>query len=242
MEKISTLQTNLVFDNLRQPYFKVTVGFADGQQLQKTLSFTDYKELIGIAVREEKEPYFSIPDLPQYYYRGGITAKEDTFWVSFFLPKGVRQLGYSPTNEFFRITYPGLFFVISVNKGVVVQKHCYAVADGTITENSLLYKYPFGNVSQDGSICMGNCSTKIRDFKSSHEFVQSFLLGKDAGHYYSPGEMAKPKVPLRDLFHLVMEKKDFPEEWLMPVVKRGQPRQLKVSDVLGNMREGKNYF
>lgn len=214
--EILKLQTSLLFDNFKQPFFNVLVELEDHQQIQKTLNFEDYKDLIGISVREKKEAYLEIPNTPSCFYRGGITGEKDTYWVSFFVPKAVRQLVYSPTEEFFLLPYPNLFFLIEVKKGRATRKLCFSVKDDVPTDSSLLYLYPYGNVDNNGSICMGNCQTKLDDFKMSYNFVETFFLGRDAGHYYRPGVWAKPKVSLRELISLVNKKEEFPKEWLMP--------------------------
>lgn len=216
MAEVETLESTLVFDNFHQPFFRVVCGFKDGSQIQKTISFLDYQKLIKAGVKEVKELYREVPSLPKYFYKGGITTENNTFWVSFFVPKGNHQLLFSATNEFLSIPYPNLFFLLEVKKGTAMKKCVYAVADDIPNDDSKLYIYPYGNVSISGDICMGNCLTELENFSMSDRFIETFFLGKDAGHYYKSGQWAKPNVSLRDLISLVEKKGIFPTEWLMP--------------------------
>lgn len=224
---VANLESTLVFDKFHQPFFKVTCCFEDGSQIQKTISFRDYQNLIGCGIKEVKELYRDVPTLPKFFYKGGVTTRTDSFWVTFFVPKGYRQWGYEKTQEFLSVPYPNLFFVVEVNKGTVVKRSVYAVKDELPTEESKLYLYPYGNVDQYGGICMGSCHVKMESLSSSDNFVEAFFLGKDAGHYYKKGIMAKPEVPLRELISLVGEKGCFPEEWLMPSMYGETQRTIK---------------
>ena len=233
---IKGLESSLVFDTFHQPFFRVLCTFEDDSQIQKTISFKDYQNLICDGVKEQKEQYTEIFSLPKFFYKGGVTTKENNFWVSFFVPKGMHQWACSATNEFLNIPYPNLFFVIEVNKGNVVQKNVYAVADDVPTESSLLYLYPYGNVSSDGNICMGNCITALDSISISDAFVEAFFLGKDAGHYYKGGIFVKPDVPLRELVSLVTKKHCFPTEWLMPS-KMYDGKQRTIASVTKKYKE-----
>ena len=226
-EAVETLESTLVFDRFHQPFFKVSCTFEDGSQIQKTISFTDYQKLMSVGVKEVKELYRDVPSLPKYFYKGGVTTKADCFWVSFFVPKGMHQIGIVSTNEFLCIPYPNLFFVIEVNKGNVMSKKVYAVADDIPADDSKLYLYPYGNVSDNGGICMGSCITELKSFANSDVFVDAFFLGKDAGHYYKRGQWAKPDVPLRELISLVEKKGVFPAEWLMPSMDEKKQRTIQ---------------
>lgn len=224
---IKGLESILVYDNFNQPFFRVLCTFGDESQVQKTISFKDYQKLLGNGVEEVKELYREINSLPKYFYKGGVTTKDDSFWVSFFVPKGMHQWACNATNEFLCIPYPNLFFVIEVKDGTVMQKMAYAVADDFPTEDSKLYYYPYGNVSSVGNICMGNCITKLDSISNSDAFVEAFFLGIDAGHYYKKGEWAKPDVPLRELVSLVEKKQEFPVEWLMPSMNGKDQRTIQ---------------
>ena len=235
MSEIEKMNSTLLFDNFHQPFFNVCCSFRDGSQIQKTIKFSDYQRLIKSGIEEVKELYREVPSLPKYYYKGGITTENDTFWVSFFIPKSNHQMGFAATNEFLYVPYPNLFFLLEVKKGTVIKKCVYAVADDIPNDNSLLFLYPYGNVSAEGSICMGNCITKLENLSMSNTFVDAFFLGKDAGHYYQRGKWAKPDVPLRDLISLAEKKGVFPTEWLMPSIS-GQT-QRTIGNVIEPFRK-----
>ena len=60
--------------------------------------------------------------------------------------------------------------------------------------------------------------------------VITLYLGLSSLIYYTPGLMAKPIKPLRELVGEVIKKKEFPSLWLVPYEKKGKP--FTVADLL----------
>ena len=212
--------SNMSFDNLGKPVFKTITHLSDGSNLQKSLSFEDYKKLLGIATKEVEEKYISIPKLPKYFYEGGATKKRNCFWVALFVPGTKNQFYYQTTGEMLFVPYPNMLFLLKVGNGVVSSRSCYAIADSELKEDSILYQYPYGHVDTSGSICMGSCSTKITSLSEADSFVEQFILGANQGHYYTNEDMSLKEISLRELLGLVEKKGYFPSEWLKPMVSR----------------------
>jgi len=223
-------ESSLIFDKMKNPLFKTITRLKGGEVITKTVSFENYQKLLEVSSKEVKEKYRKIPKLPKYYHSGQITDKADTYKVSLFVPAGKHQYIVDQTNEVFNLAFPSLLFVLSVVKGVAQHDSCYALKGNDISDLSELYRYPYGHVSTSGSICMGNVSKRVGEMSNADAFVENFFLGRDAGHYYVPGEFAKPKVELRELVGKVDKKGYFPDNWLIPH-KKGD-RALTVADVL----------
>ena len=221
-KKVSGFEASLVYDNFNHPLFKTITTLQDGNVINKTLSLGDFLKLFRVSIKEESSKYVSVPTPPNYYYKGGIGGRPDTFWISLYVPPARRQYICDQTKEFFNLPFPGLFFVLKVSKGTAQEKYCFAIADDVISDNSVLMNYPYGHVAIGGNICMGSCSANVSSFSHADEFVDSFFLGRDAGHYYEPGKLAKPQVPLRQLVGMVDKKGVFPTEWLVPYESKGQ--------------------
>lgn len=231
MAELAGLETRLIYDSFHRALFDTTTIFDDGSVVKKKLSFEDFKKALGIATVKQKLEYAPIPVLPKYFYKGGVTPKADSFWVALFVPAGLHQYCIQQTNEFMQLPYPALLFVLRVENGSASTRLCFAVKDDILTERSVLYQYPYGHVARGGSICMGSCNANMPSISQADAFVDAFLSGKDAGHYYTQGVFAKPKVSLRKLVGMVKEKGEFPKEWLMPT-KDVNGKKLTVDSLL----------
>jgi len=221
---VAGFSADMSYDILGNPIFKTVTKLSDGSNLQKTLSFEDFKKLFDVSTKIAEDKYRSIPKLPKYYYDGGVTKKRDSFWVALFVPAEKRQFYYQTTEEMLFVPYPNMLFMLKVGNGVVNSRFCYAIADNELTDTSILYQYPYGHVSTSGSICMGSCSTTLNSLSESDSFVESFVLGSNQGHYYQNNEMSRKNVSLRELLSLVEKKGYFPSEWLMPMTQpNGKP-------------------
>lgn len=233
-DKVIGLESRLILDNFRRPFFHVKCSMKKGSVVQKTISLEDYRTMLGIVSREVKEKYILLPPLPQGYYCGGLGTKNGSFWVALHVPSGKHQYVVAHTNEVFHQPYPGLLFLLEAKKGNWVNQLVYALADHEPTECSILYHYPYGHVSGRGSICMGSCIKKEANFSTAHSFVEEFFLGKDAGHSYGPGKNAKPVIPLRELVLSVQKKGEFPIDWLIPVSQKNT--KLTVKEAINNLQ------
>lgn len=229
--------SDMSFDMLGNPIFKTITHLSDGSNLQKTLSFGDYKELLGMATKVVEDNYVTIPKLPKYFHEGGATKKQDSFWVALFVPSSKKQFYYQTTGEMLFVPYPNMLFLLKVKKGVVSSKFCYAVADSELKDDSVMYQYPYGHVDIDGSICMGSCSKKIALISKADSFVEQFILGANQGHYYTNNQMTLKDVSLRELLGLVEKKGYFPSEWLKPIeTKERQTTYKEAKEIFLNMK------
>jgi hypothetical protein len=215
-KKVEGFSCEMVLDNYKKPLMKTQTKLEGGEVIDKIMTIEDLGTLFKYGLREEKVAFYNIPSVPTNFYRGGISRDSDTFWVSLTVPARRHQYICDLTGEIFNLPYPSLLFVLLVKKGRA-DGHVFCYTDNEVTEQTKLYHYPYGHVSSDGHICMGSCSANIPSIERSNDYVDSFFNGRDAGHYYTPGMMARPHVPLRELVGMVMEKGEFPSSWLLPI-------------------------
>lgn len=104
-KSITGFTADMSFDLLGNPVFKTITKLSDGSSLQKSLSFEDFKELLGVSTKVVDDKYRSIPKLPKFYHEGGVTKKQNCFWVALFVPSEKKQFFYQTTNEMLFVPY-----------------------------------------------------------------------------------------------------------------------------------------
>lgn len=199
------ITTETVENALGQTLFRVTMRDADAEVVSKVLSLENYLSLLGSSMKlEEAEDTVRIPKgkLPEGYI-DGVFARSG-FTVVWREKAKARLLIHSTGH--YQIPYPDLIFVLGVKGGVIRRKYCYAAV------GEKLYRYPFGNVSRDGAICMGNIRVDVRGRISA--FSEEFFLGETNGDYYRPGESIRPKWSQEKLLEHLAKRDYFPEKWL----------------------------
>ncbi len=200
---------NIIFDCI----FETTKG----EVITKSLSYDDYK-LVVLESGKEKTAYVPVRKLPEGYISGALSTDEKTWKGLFFVPGAKRQFVSDNFNMIAQIPYPSLVFAVSYSEGRPWMKEVYAVKAKSIDEigeDTKLYRYPYGNVSREGSICMGNISVPDLKITEIGQFISAFFEGVDEGHYYTPGVMVKPKYSLGTLVSKAVQKDVFPENWLV---------------------------
>lgn len=78
-----------------------------------------------------------------------------------------------------KISIPTTIFTFRIYKGLIQAGYVACVKDKVITEDTKIYKYPFGNVYSDTRICFGANSManhKCDVFQSLHSMPSRFLL------------------------------------------------------------------
>jgi len=224
MKHIESFKSTITWDSLGLPSVNVDACFEGGRVISKAISFEDYEKLL-FGSKKEKTTYFSL-EQPKGFYSGYGSIQKGTFKVILYVPAGKHQFVSTKMQIAEQLFYPALLFKIEYVDGRCVKKDCFALkSESEPCEDTELYCYPYGNVSSDGNICMGNIEVKIDNISQAYKFVDAFFEGIDEGHYYSPGNTVKPKLKQEVLVRKVLNKKCFPNEWLMPA-------NRKVKDIL----------
>lgn len=200
----------------------VTVEFVDDNEMieTKVISLDDFVDIItGSIERDANE--IEIGKLPNGYYSGAINVRyNNSFRCTIVVPEGIFPVRYYDTN--FTIPFPSLVFNFNVLKGKVVQARCFALKDVIPTDNSIIYRYPFGNVhSSNGNICWGSNNLEtVNQMCDLNKIITLFYGSPTNDDLYSPGNNVlanKPYVAtLRAFYSHLNGRKKFTKEVLNP--------------------------
>ena len=136
------------------------------------------------------------------------------------LPASMQIMQYENTQ--YDVCVPSLVFSFHVDKGRLEKTRVFVLKDDKPTGNSVLYRYPFGNVYDDGRVCWGsNVFPDILEIKRLEMVMTLFIQSPCNSDLYQSEKCIGVKgVPLRELFEQLHNKQDFPEEYLMPIKKQ----------------------
>ncbi len=163
-----------------------------------------------------------IGEIPFGYYNGAVgiinsKLKADIVTV---LPASMQIMQYENTQ--YDVCVPSLVFSFHVDKGRLEKTRVFVLKDEEPTEKSVLYRYPFGNVYDDGKVCWGsNVFPDILEIKRLEMVMTLFIQSPCNSDLYQSEKCIGVKgVLLRELFEQLHNKQNFPEEYLMPIKKQ----------------------
>lgn len=161
-----------------------------GEIQRKNISFRRFIDIINDSV-VNIDNMIQIGPLPNGYYSGEISPeREYSFNCVLIVPEGLRPFYYM--DEIFMIPFPVLVFYFMVLDGRMTFSKCYAMKKGSVTEDSILYHYPFGNVYDDGKICWGkNKLPEIKRMKELETLVSLFFGSPTNNDLYNPSSILK---------------------------------------------------
>lgn len=226
-ERNFSLKSELVFDELGNGMMRVVFNDC-GKEQTKLLTMDTYLSILGDATFSNIKNYVRIGSLPEGFLDGSISSEDPaTFDVVLIKPAQKRPMIYG--NRHWFIPFPKLVFYLSVSMGRVTTKLCFALRNETVDENTPIYLYPFGNVSFDGSICMGNVITKdLNQISMVEEFIADFFMSETNNDYYD--NKNQTGLSQAELLYRLKELELFPNEWLQ---KAGCMR-----DILKKVKQG----
>ncbi len=193
--------------------FSVKMEKDDGQLILKELELSSFLKLLDSSVVRE-ETYLHIKkDFIPHGYIDGHFVSDRTYTCVWEVKGKKRQLIYDPRTadgsvKHHVLPFPDLVFGLSVLNGVRQSFYCYAKKEG----GSKLCHYPFGNVSSNGSVCMGNISSKGITPLSTEE---DFFLGVTNNDYYAGMEKCGMNWSQTRLFEELAGKDKYPDNWLV---------------------------
>lgn len=153
-----------------------------------------------------------------------VSMMEDGQNIAVFLPPEVRFLGYRKRGEELRgfmVPYPGIVMKLLIKNEYAVPKSVWCTDSSVIWPDGAtkLYRFPFGNVSDSGSICMGGNQLRLRGTEGTTEIVdrclEMFFATPYNGDYYSVGNKIATGASLVDALTSLHGKENFPDEWLV---------------------------
>ncbi len=219
-------------DNFNRSYSYdcANVVFTDktGQKKSKIVEIGSLLKAFKCAVKMDVEQA-PIGKIPFGYYDGAIGMCNSKLCADIVtvLPASMQIMQYENTQ--YDVCVPSLVFSFHVNKGRLMNTRVFTLKDEEPTDNSVLYRYPYGNVYEDGRVCWGsNVFPDICEIKRLEMVMTLFIQTPCNSDLYRSEEcIGQNDVPLRELFEQLRNVQIFPEEYLMPIKKQKGKMCLK---------------
>lgn len=192
----------------------------DNIAVLKNISYQDFVELLTES-RTSDCKVNRIGTLPVGFIDGGYETITSSYEAIIHLPAGTRPMRYF--DEVYIVPFPDLVFYMKAQKGKITSSKVFALESGDTSEKAKLYRYPYGNVYDDGRICWGsNASTlpKIHCLKDFEKVVTLFFGAETNNDLYQSPKIEKDGVlvnmPQTELVKLLQGKENYPVEFLNP--------------------------
>lgn len=172
-----------------QTVVSIELCYADGECLQKNISFDDFRRVINEAAQLSEK--MRIGRLPHGYYDACMDVQDPTtFTVVVVVPKGLRTVSYYDTA--YDIPYPATVFRFQVENGRLNSSNAFFIKNALPSDEEHLFQYCFGNVvSNSGHICWGsNHLPDLSSMKAVDRLVALFFGSPCNDDYYSYGRFA----------------------------------------------------
>lgn len=219
-ESVTDEKGNLFFD----------VSFRKKDELvEKRISVENFINLLNRNLRED-EVYVNVPMLQAKLAGARISSKDKSSFYALYVYEAQKR-AFSIAGEFFRLPFPALLFGVESLKGVRQSVTVYALDSDTPGEEAKLYHYPFGNVYENGTVCMGNIvSSKMESLKDAERVFDDFIMGETNEHLYRMhNTMGLTQL---ELVKYIEKMEEFPSELLLPTQKslRSFKQEMKLMD------------
>lgn len=220
-------KSEVVYDMLGNALMRVSYEDENGILVEKNVTMDTYLSIIQDATYSNAASMVRIGRLPNGYMDGFISAdSRNTFSVIVQVPAEKRALSFG--HKHWYIPFPGLVFLFSVLNGNVQKKCCFAHIEQNVTMDTLLYRYPFGNVSITGDICMGSIKTPtIANIYDVEGIIDDFFCSETNNDYYSTKNRTGMKQ--EELLKRLSQMEQFPEQWLEKNSDKSTVKDLLVS-------------
>lgn len=225
MDKIVFLVEGIV-DNGDEMYFRVT-DHSEDDIVTKVVSYDELRDIINGSY-VQKEVFCNVGEVPEGYIDGNVSTQGGGEVILYrepakhvlFIKNG--EDGGMPMS--FMIPFPGLLFRIRYGENGHVSGRVLCttgsleeIKDRYVKRALDGYAYPFGNVSSDGAVCMGNIKLSIGCLKDAEKYVGLFLDGVTNNDYMSTKLCTVTDINNQlDLAKALDGKEQFPLEWLVP--------------------------
>ncbi len=201
------------------------VTLLDGEKIleQKNLSVDAFTALIMDAqYRDEAPQVVRVGETPEGYVDGFTTTQEGTLGAIFYLAPHKHQFVLSGRatadnkRKAYYLPMPGLIYLVVMNKGSIRSMFCFAAKEYSGDE-TVLYQYPFGNVSHTGSVCMGSIMVSdVKDFNGIRKAIEESLDGETNCDYLSSNKVRLATDLTQDAFcEQIKDSEEFPLNLLL---------------------------
>lgn len=207
-----------VSSTIGETLVKTTVIDDDGVHHQKILQIDDYLQLWkgSSYIKQESMDIGIMPrSLVDLKY-----GDSENYSATLVFPKKKRQYSVAG-GKVYNIPYPTMLYMVKIADGRFLSSQLFAIkGDGEILSNDTeLYRYPFGNVSASGSICYGNAAhSVIKSISEVENLFYDFLCAQTNGHYYEPLKSNLADFKSQEaLVEWLATQDEFPDELLAPL-------------------------
>lgn len=189
------------------------------------------ESLLGALKNSVVKEAVNIPvgRVPFGYYDAAVGSFEGKYRaeVVTVLPAGKQMVQYEETR--YDICMPSLVFHFKVEGTRLMYTSVYVIKDEKPADKTMLYRYPFGNVSAEGHVCWGsNVLPEIKDLKALESVMMLFIQSPGNSDYYKGKEYCGHEdLTLRQLYEMLKDRDEYPEEYLVAMKQRNKRMQLK---------------
>lgn len=198
---------------------------------ERLVTIDSLMKAFGSSIIKETE-MVPLGRMPFGYFDGAIRMEQGKFSaeVVAVLPASKQIVTYEKTK--YDICMPSLVFSFKVQEERLAETKVFTIKDDIPKEKSRLYRYPFGNVFDSGSVCWGNnCIPRIKDLKGLEMIMTLFIQSPCNDDLYNSEKCIGVKeLPLRQLLQNLKDKNVFPEEYLRPI--KNQKKAVTIKDVM----------
>ena len=212
------IHIDVMEDRAGRSYFVVSCEEKGGKVYTRHLTYDQMLEVLSRSGASEKS-YYPMGRLPEGYV-DAVMDSEGGGKVKIYVPPKERVFFLRVQEEkmpmSFRIPMPAMLFEVSFG-GKRLSGAC-CVVDGTYEEvlndyyegRLAVYRYPFGNVSEYGSVCMGNISYEVKNAFEANAYVDAFFDGVTNADYFQEGNRLRSKMGQMEFLGKLEKMKSFP--------------------------------
>lgn len=210
---------------------RVTIQEQNGKKRSRVITVESLIKALtnSVANKVVKVP---VGKMPFGYYDAALGEDQGMLCaeVVTVLPAGRQIVQYEETR--YDVCLPSLVFYFDISQGRISSTYVYVMKDEVPTDNSRLYRYPFGNVDTSGRVCWGrNVLPDISGLKSLEEVMTLFVQSPSNNDYYRGKEYCNHKdFTLRQLFEMLKDEENYPEHYLVSL-KKGK-RNMCLKDLI----------
>ncbi|HBF76919.1 MULTISPECIES: hypothetical protein [Clostridium] len=213
------MENNITIEIGEEKLNKIKI-YTDSGIETKYISLDELMKMIESAstMEEEKEEFIESPIFPQFSGISTIQYRESQTSQVYIIKKEACRMDLTYFGDKFNnVGIPTLLFKILVYNNSIKGVELVAVKDAVITEHTPLFKYPFSNVFDNTSVCLGANNIAALDISETAfiyripNLVLSLENNNDAYNNANNTGLA-----LRELLNK-LSNNDFNNDWLKPL-------------------------
>lgn len=169
----------------------------------KCISLNDLLVCIKSSLNEIKHAYHTV--LPKNALFYGCSPETGDFSAAMEYPYNKADITYMNT-EYRDFPLPKLVFGFKVAGGKIKKVYLGVTGNGILRESSLMYTYPFSNVSNDFVLCTGG--NALPEIKSPYSLsnMPDYILGLPNNDDHFDVEHNEPELCQRELMEHLADK------------------------------------